>query len=115
MALACLVGVSALGAVAEEATDEVPEPPPSFTDAYLGDAANIETGQTVWADQCRHCHGRSAYPGKAPKLKPRRYTADFVFDRVTNGFRKMPAWKDVYTLDERMAVTAYIMSKEFSP
>ena len=113
MVLACLAGVVAVGAVA--VAEEAAETPPSFTDAYLGDQANIEVGEVVWADQCRHCHGRSAYPGKAPKLKPRRYSADFVFDRVTNGFRKMPAWKDVYTKQERMAVTAYILSKQFSP
>ena len=65
--------------------------------------------------QCRHCHGRSAYPGKAPKLKPRKYTPEFVFDRVTNGFRKMPAWKEVYSADERRAIVAYVLSREFSP
>ena len=69
----------------------------------------------MWEGQCRHCHGKAAYPGKAPKLKPRRYKPDFVYDRVSNGFRKMPGWKDVYSVDERMAVTAYILSRQFSP
>ena len=32
----------------------------------------------------------SAYPGKAPKLNPGTYTPDFIFDRVTYGFGKMP-------------------------
>ena len=92
-----------------------PEDPAVFTDDYLQDQANIDLGKEVWVDQCKHCHGKDAYPGKAPKLKPRRYTADFVFDRVTNGFRKMPAWKDAYTKEERMSVTAWILSKKFSP
>ena len=100
--------------IAALAEDKV-EGPPEFTDAYLNDPANIGAGKELWEEQCRHCHGKSAYPGKAPKLKPRRYTADFVFNRVTNGFRKMPAWKDVYTREERMNVTAYIMSRKFSP
>ena len=88
---------------------------PEFTDEYmaLGDA--IAGGGELWAKQCRHCHGNSAYPGKAPKLKPAGYQPDFVFDRITNGFKKMPAWKTVFSLDERMQLVAYIMSDRFSP
>lgn len=96
---------------AEAAHEEAVE----FTEAFLADPANIEGGKQIWQDQCRHCHGRSAYPGKAPKLKPKSYTPEFVFDRVTNGYRKMPAWKDVYTTDERMDIVAYVLSKKFAP
>ena len=64
---------------------------------------------------CIRDSGNSAYPGKAPKLKPAGYKADFVFDRITNGFKKMPAWKTVFTLEERMQIVAYIMSDRFSP
>lgn len=91
------------------------EPPAEFTETYLADQANIGSGEALWAEQCRHCHGNNAYPGKAPKLKPRRYKPNFVYDRVTNGFRKMPAWKEVYDREERMAIVAYILSKKFSP
>ena len=91
------------------------EPVPVFDKAYLSDAANIEKGRTVWSSQCRHCHGASAYPGKAPKLNPGSMEPDFVFDRVTNGFRKMPPWKEVFSLEERKAVVAYILSNDFSP
>ena len=87
----------------------------SFSEEYLGDQANIDAGKALWQKQCRHCHGRAAYPGKAPKLKPRRYTADFIYDRVTYGFRKMPAWEKVYSQEERMAVAAFILSDQFSP
>lgn len=110
----CLLATAAFAASQEEA-EEAPEEPPVFTDAFLQDQANIDIGKEVWVDQCQHCHGKNAYPGKAPKLKPRRYTADFVFDRVTNGFRKMPGWKDAYTKEERMGVTAWILSSKFSP
>ncbi len=104
-------------AVASEHSSETAavEPAPEFTEAYLGDPANYQTGKEIWDEQCRHCHGRSAYPGKAPKLKPRRYSPDFVYDRVTNGFRKMPAWGEIFTQEERMSIVAYILSKEFSP
>lgn len=88
---------------------------PEFDAEYMANNEAITTGDGLWVKQCRHCHGNSAYPGKAPKLKPSGYTAEFVFDRVTNGFRKMPAWKTVFTLDERKALVAYIMSTKFSP
>ncbi len=91
--------------------EEVPE----FTESYLTTAEAITTGDGLWGKQCRHCHGNSAYPGKAPKLTPASYTADFVFDRITNGFKKMPGWKSVFTLDERKALTAYVLSDKFSP
>lgn len=91
------------------------EAPPDFSGTYLTEAGNIAAGGEIWAEQCRHCHGKAAYPGKAPKLKPRRYKPEFVFKRVTNGFRKMPAWKEVYSREERMAVVAYVLSDQFSP
>jgi mono/diheme cytochrome c family protein len=98
-----------------EAEAEVKETPPEFTKAYLNDAKNQKAGEVIWKDQCRHCHGASAYPGKAPKLKPYRYKPPLVFDRITNGFEKMPAWIDVYTKEERMALVAFILSDDFSP
>lgn len=115
--LAALLAVGVIasaGSVAAVAQDSA-EKPPEFTEAYLNDPDNIAAGEAIWAGQCRACHGRSSYPGKAPKLKPRRYTAEFVFDRVTRGFRKMPAWVDVYDWAERKSVAAYVKSRRFSP
>ncbi|MEQ1807451.1 MAG: cytochrome c [Burkholderiaceae bacterium] len=91
------------------------EPVPKFDKGYMSSAAAIAAGKEVWDNQCRHCHGNSAYPGKAPKLNPGGYEPDFIFDRVTYGFRKMPPWKDVFTVDQRKAVVAYIKSSSFSP
>lgn len=94
---------------------EADEEPAVFTEEYLNDPESLAAGKELWQDTCRHCHGRAAYPGKAPKLRPRRYTPEFVFDRVTNGFRKMPGWKDVFTKEERMSIVAYVLSRSFSP
>ncbi len=88
---------------------------PKFDAAYMRSVANIKAGEKVWAGQCRHCHGNSAYPGKAPKLNPGAMQPDFIFDRVTNGFQKMPAWKEVFSLNERKAVVAYVKSNDFMP
>lgn len=91
------------------------EKPPVFTQAFMEDPATIAMGKEVWQQQCRHCHGASAYPGKAPKLAPGAMDVDFIYDRTTYGFRKMPPWKDVFSQQQRMAVSVYIKSKEFSP
>lgn len=112
IALIMAMGFSAAPASAEEAKKFTPV---EFTQAYLDDAVNVEKGRVIWFEQCTHCHGYKAYPGKAPKLKPKRYKPSFVYKRVTKGFRKMPAWDEVYDKDERMAIVAYIMHKSFSP
>jgi len=91
------------------------EPTPKFDKAFLSDPKNIETGRKVWEMQCRHCHGSKAYPGKAPKLKPGQLEPDFIFDRVTNGFGKMPSWKAVFSYEQRKGVVAYIKSDDFWP
>lgn len=110
LALCC-----ASGSVWAQAATVPQEPAPSFDKAYLSNNKNIEAGKDVWEQQCRHCHGKAAYPGKAPKLDPGKYTPDFVYDRVTYGFGKMPPWKDVFSIEQRKAVTAYVKSDNFSP
>ena len=105
------------GSIANAQSQEISavEPTPEFSKAIMQDPAYIESGRQVWDGQCRHCHGNSAYPGKAPKLKPSSYQPEFVYDRVTNGFRKMPGWRAVFNEKQRVGVTAYIMSDTFSP
>jgi len=105
---------AAMGASAQDSAKPA-EQPPVFDKAYMADPANIEVGRQVWQQQCRHCHGASAYPGKAPKLVPGPMEPDFIYDRVAYGFRKMPAWKDVFTREQLMGVTAFIKSPDFSP
>ncbi len=89
--------------------------PPPLPKEILSDPKLIARGEEIWKDQCAHCHGSRAYPGKAPKLTPRRYTPEFVWDRVNNGFRGMPAWKEVYSPEEIIGVVAYVLSDEFWP
>lgn len=117
MRKAILAGIALAFAAATAAGQQnaSEQQPPVFDQKFLSNPANIEAGRTVWDNQCRHCHGAAAYPGKAPKLNPGRMDPDFIYDRVTNGFGKMPPWKDVFSVKERMGVVAYIKSGEFSP
>jgi|APDOM4702015118_1054815.scaffolds.fasta_scaffold05451_2 mono/diheme cytochrome c family protein len=112
---ALMVGSTALPAPARAQDAPKEEPPPKFDVAYLTNPVNIKVGENVWHNQCRHCHGNAAYPGKAPKLNPGGMDPEFIYDRVTYGFRKMPSWKEVFTVEERKGVVAYIKSSEFSP
>ncbi len=107
-----LSGVSTIGMASGQDAEEAPA---DFTEAYLNDPANIEAGKAIWEEHCRLSHGYASYPSTVPKLKPRRYKADFVFDWVTYGYRNMPAWEEIYTREERMNVVTYVLSKDFSP
>lgn len=84
-----------------------------FTKKFMQNTKNLAAGKKIWLKQCARCHGRRAYPGKAPKLKPSKYKINFVYKRVTKGFRGMPAWKRKYNQKQRMSVSAYIMSPKF--
>ena len=92
------------------------EEPPDFTEEFLNDPANFEIAKTIW-ETCGGCHGSRAYPGKAPKLRPKRYSPQFVFHQVSFGSKngKMPPFGDVFTKEERMAVVAWVLSKDFDP
>ncbi|MGH6815379.1 MAG: c-type cytochrome, partial [Hyphomicrobiaceae bacterium] len=110
--LAAAMSISAATAVAQTAPEqEGPrDPPPPLPAEMLKDAKVISQGEKLWQDQCTHCHGARSYPGKAPKLQPRLYKPEFVWDRTHNGFRAMPPWKDVYKPEEIVALVAYVLS-----
>jgi mono/diheme cytochrome c family protein len=91
-----------------------PAPPVEFTREFLGDPQNVQRGRAVWQARCQFCHGKTAYPGKAPKLDPSRYTPAFVYDRVANGFQGMPPWRHEFSVNDLKSVVAYVLSREFS-
>lgn len=111
-AIAVLALIAAAAAPAFAGESEEGEP--AFTKEFLNDPEVLAKGKEIWEEQCQHCHGKNAYPGKAPRLKPRKYTPEFVYGRVTKGFRGMPSWVDVYNRQERMSVAAWVKSKDFS-
>lgn len=108
--IALLLGLVLPAAAALAAEDAEPE----FTEAFLTDQENIELGHELFKQQCDGCHGSGAYPGKAPKLKPKRLSPEDIYAKVTYGFGKMPPWEDTFTNHERAAITAYMKSPIFS-
>jgi mono/diheme cytochrome c family protein len=97
------------------AAAEPRDPPPALPATVLKDPKLIADGNVLWKENCQHCHGSKAYPGKAPKLQPHKYKPDFVWDRIHNGFKDMPAWKELYTPEQVVALVAYVLSDEFWP
>ena len=86
-----------------------------FTSEFLDNPDNIALGQQLWARRCRLCHGKETYPGSAPPLQPWKYQPEFVYDRITNGFRGMPSLKEEFSEAERKAIVAFVLSRKFSP
>jgi len=105
-------GLGALVLLGPSWADDAELPP--FPKELLDNAEYVAEGKEVFGKICKFCHGKSAYPGKAPKLNPPRYTPEFVYDRVTNGFRGMPAFQEQFSEKERQAVVTYVLSKDFS-
>jgi len=110
LAALALIGALAVPAMAGGTGDGAP----AFTEEFMNDPAVLAKGQEIWEEQCQFCHGKNAYPGKAPRLKPRKYTPEFVYERVTKGYKGMPAWEEVYNQEERMSVAAWVKNKDFS-
>jgi mono/diheme cytochrome c family protein len=109
-----LMTIDAAAQTKEEAEPPRDLPPPLPVE-LLKNGDVIARGEKLWQEQCTHCHGSKAYPGKAPKLQPRLYKPEFVWDRTHNGFRGMPPWKEVYKPEEIVALVAYVLSDEFFP
>lgn len=115
LSLGALLAVftTAAGAASLAETVGGEDEPAVFDGAFLGDGDTLRRGKKLWGKTCKLCHGNTAYPGKAPKLGSKCYEPEFIYDRVTNGFQGMPAWKSQIPKYQRMAVSAYIVSKRF--
>jgi mono/diheme cytochrome c family protein len=109
LALLSLIGILAVATAGITFADET-----ELTEEFLSDPTQVALGQDLFKQQCAKCHGKGAYPGKAPKLNVRKLSPEDVYLRVAYGFRRMPAWEDVFSDEEIMAITAYVKSDRFS-
>ena len=73
----------------------------SFTACTREAAKIIATGEDLWKETAR--------------LQPQKYKPEFVWDRVHNGFKDMPAWKELYSSDQVIWLVAWVLSDEFWP
>lgn len=115
LALIALTATLSMFVHAGSALDSVggEDEPAVFDEEFLDDGDTLRKGKKLWGKTCKLCHGNTAYPGKAPKLGTKCYEPEFVYDRVTNGFNAMPSWKSQIPKYDRMAVSAYVVSKRF--
>lgn len=107
--VAGMLAGSALFTVSHESVADESE----LTGEFLGEREHVDLGRDLFQRRCRLCHGRGAYPGKAPRLRADRLTPQEIYDRITYGFGRMPAWEDQLSDHERMAITAYMKSPLF--
>ena len=108
LATVLLIG-AAMGALGRDSgADEA-----ALTEEFLNDMDHVLLGRELFQRRCRLCHGRAAYPGKAPPLRPDRLSPEDIYLRITYGFGRMPAWEDQFSDHERMAITAYMKSHLF--
>ena len=71
--------------------------------------AIITQGEKIWQDQCTTVMGEGL-PGQSPKTSAATYKPEFVWNRIHNGFRGMPPWKEVYQPEEVLALGASVLS-----
>jgi mono/diheme cytochrome c family protein len=85
-----------------------------FPEEFMTDMTVIREGRDLFQQQCGHCHGSRAYPGKAPRLRPDRYEPDFVFWVIQGGYGNMPSMGEMFDDEETKKIVAWIKSNIFS-
>ena len=85
-----------------------------FPEEFMTDMTVIREGRDLFQRQCGHCHGSRAYPGKAPRLRPDRYDADFVFWVIQGGYGNMPSMGEIFDDEETKKIVAWVKSNIFS-
>ena len=81
-----------------------------FTEAFLTAEENILLGKKRFLQRCTYCHAKTGVSGKGPQLRPSKRDPEFIFNRITNGYEGMPAWKTILSDEDRRAIVAYIRS-----
>ncbi|MEO8128340.1 MAG: c-type cytochrome [Bryobacteraceae bacterium] len=76
-------------------------------------------GSGIFKTRCSigYCHGSEGKPGRAPKLRERDFTGDYLMKVVTDGIpsSSMPAFKELLKPQEITAVVNYVLSLSGKP
>ncbi len=85
----------------------------NIKDQVLSNPESVAEGNKKFHSICAYCHGSSGVGGKGKKLQGRTFEADFLFERITDGFKgastNMPSWRKLPE-ETRWQLVAYIMS-----
>jgi mono/diheme cytochrome c family protein len=89
----------------------------NIKDQVLSNPDSVAQGNKKFHAICAYCHGSSGVGGKGKKLQGREFEPDFLFNRITEGFKgastSMPSWSKLPE-ETRWQLVAYIMSlKDF--
>lgn len=75
-----------------------------------------ETGQTLYEDNCRSCHGVEGEGGKAPRLVPFRWTYEEALNRIRNPECDMPPFNSLDLPDAQVReIVGYLKSLKSRP
>ncbi len=80
-------------------------------------AAHIKSGEKLYNAACSGCHQKDLSGAMGFNLKDGEWihgdTASDVFNNISNGFANagMPAFKNIYSEEQRKQITAYVLSK----
>jgi putative heme-binding domain-containing protein len=76
-------------------------------------------GSGIFKTRCAigYCHGSEGKPGRAPKLRERDFTGDYLLKVVTDGIPSsaMPAFKSLLKPEEITAVVNYVLALSGKP
>ena len=77
----------------------------------LSDATVIEEGLRLFRANCTHyCHNPEGRAARAPALRGRDLTPDFVFRRIGKGLAPMPAYETSLSSEQIWKLVAYVES-----
>jgi mono/diheme cytochrome c family protein len=77
----------------------------------LGDPAIVQEGAHLFRANCTHyCHHPQGLAARAPALRGRDLSPDFVFQRIAKGLAPMPAYETVLSSEQIWKLVAYVES-----
>jgi mono/diheme cytochrome c family protein len=77
----------------------------------LGDPAKVEAGSRLFRANCTHyCHNPEGRAARAPALRGRELSPEFIYQRIAKGAAPMPAYQTVLSSEQIWTLVAYIES-----
>ena len=77
----------------------------------LGDPAKVEAGSRLFRANCTHyCHNPEGRAARAPALRGRELSPEFIYQRIAKGAAPMPAYETVLSSEQIWTLVGYIES-----